>query len=104
MADPYIRLCNHCGNRSPHELKLVHSPLQIFDYFDDDEPMLETYDWFVLVCGTCAGVTVTGGFRLERGPTGGYPSDYPVLYPLGAEILPPRHTLSEKAPIPTEVL
>lgn len=98
-----VLLCRHCGNRTPHEVRLRYSATQVYDYFDD-EPILDKHEYYIASCGTCNGLTLTGGFHNDAGTADPRANDLPVLYPPGPDIVPPRHTLADpSSPIPEEV-
>ena len=100
FAEKIVIRCNHCGNDTPHNL-VVHNPTNfLFDILDEKE-LRERYNFLLYQCCTCSGVTLLGGFELEYGVVA---RDYPRLYPLGASILPPAHTLIKGNPIPSKIL
>lgn len=97
-------LCNHCGNKAVHELVEHQDPLQVFDYFDEGDPMLVPYDYFILSCTTCAAPSVRGGFRSGTTRATPTPTMYPALFPAGADFSPAPHTLVGGKAIPDEVM
>lgn len=103
-----ILLCYHCGNETPHAVKLEHQANQLFEIDKTVEPEERYYAPFhyrVATCGTCGGVNLCGGFLmyLEDYEDRGLP--WPRLYPVGPEILPPAHTLDSDLPtVPGEAV
>ena len=97
-------LCRHCGNRSPHHVKLHESGKRLYEVIDDKEYYAE-YEYFVLECGTCHNLSMAGGFRHEHSSGEPRPDEYPIIYPTGPDLVPPIHTLSGSQPIvPEKVL
>lgn len=92
-----IFLCRHCGNRSPHVEKFHDTGVQVYDYIED-EPFFERYETYVLACGTCGNLSVAAGFRNEYSMGDPKPGEYPIVYPVGPDILPPAHTLGGERP------
>ena len=88
--------CRHCGNNTPHKVKLHESTERLYEVIDEKE-YYEEFEYYVLECGTCSNLSVAGGFRHEYSRSD--PEDYPVLYPDEPDLLPPTHTLSGNRPI-----
>lgn len=52
MSIEVIRLCNHCGNKTPQEIVHVFTSHDSFDFSDKDEDFFECY-YFYCICKTC---------------------------------------------------
>lgn len=100
FEEKIIIRCNHCGNDAPHERVFNHSTTFYFDTLNDRD-LYERYNFILYKCGTCSGLTLLGGFDMEYGE---YAKNYPLLYPLGANVLPANHTLVKGNPIPQKIL
>ncbi len=93
--------CNYCGNRTPHVLRFEYEHSMFFDEFDNNEKLYEPFTWLCYSCGTCGGLNIFGAFQFE------FPIDsleHARLYPRGADILPPSHTLSPNQPVPLKII
>ena len=81
MGD-YIRLCNHCNNKAPHQLIVDGNVGRLYDEIEVGEKVekiIQTFTYFLLKCGTCGDYSLLGGYNFE------YPAshltEFPVLYP-----------------------
>ena len=96
-----IFLCCHCGNRTPHERVYKYSAYMLFD--EIDRPIYEPFEYAAYTCGTCQGLELLGCFAHEEPEPDGDAPPLPRLYPVGPDIDPPSHTVSEANPIPMPV-
>lgn len=96
-----IFLCCHCGNRTPHELKLEHSAHMLWD--EIPEPIFDDFNFFAYACQTCQGLSVLGCFSNDEAEPDFRAPPYPRLYPVGPDIDPPVHTVSGGNPVPEPV-
>lgn len=95
VPKPPVLLCYHCGNRTPHRLLLPYEAELQYEVYKKDR-YLRPFDYCVLACTTCEGLSLVGGFRHELTSMGLEPSPVtlPRLYPRGPSIIPPAHTVS----------
>jgi hypothetical protein len=97
-----VFLCCHCGNTTPHELKLDHTAELLWDELP--EPCFQKFTYLAYSCGTCDGLSLLGCFELDRQDTEDNRSPpYPRLYPVGPDIDPPSHTVGGVNPVPAPV-
>jgi hypothetical protein len=96
---PYV--CYHCGNKTPHRLVHEHSSQQMWDQIENDI-ITETFKWFTVICTTCEALSLRGGFALAEDGVSVTAADR--LYPIGPEIVPPRHAVSPPDPVPEAVV
>ena len=54
--------CHHCGNTAPHTKTYEYFHDQIFDRIDDENALLQDFNWVTYVCGTCGALSYSGGF------------------------------------------
>jgi hypothetical protein len=108
MSEQPVLLCYHCGNTTPHEGRLELAPQLHYDTVvtdEGEEELVAPFQYFVVTCGTCGGLSVYGGFwpdlpQERRTPV----QQCPRLYPQGPQIMPPAHTLDSADVIPARIL
>lgn len=94
--------CSHCGNVARQEQLFQHSCGMLYDQIpngEETEDLHEVFHWYAYCCTTCSALNLYGGFSMENHPN----SDFPRLYPEGANLLPDLHKLSAGDPIPPRI-
>lgn len=77
-----ISVCGHCGNRTPHRIVFEHTNSMLYDEIDEKK-LFEPFKYIALICGTCEGLSILGGFEHELH---GFIQFYPRLYPKSGEL------------------
>lgn len=97
--------CCYCGNRTPHRLQFRYEHSMFWDEVTmngGDEKVFQPYTWLCYSCGTCGGLNIFGAFFDFELPMESL--SQARLYPRGAGVLPPTHTMSPNQPVPTKFL
>lgn len=103
--DTELLECATCGNFAQHNLEHKYVADTLNDQLDDGTKVYEPFTRLSYSCTTCRALNVYGDhLHLNQGVFEGKELKDYRLYPRGALILPPRHMLSPKEPVPRNIL
>jgi hypothetical protein len=107
MNKPFIAICYHCGNRTPHRELSRQIGSLVYEHYDDHK-FEEPFHFVSMACGTCEGLTIFGGYQheiVEDGSDEIAISKMRRLFPQGPEaVQPPLHTVTPSHPIPKPII
>lgn len=96
-----VRLCGHCGNRTPLRKECVWRGQELMD-FRNGEPDRAPYVFAMYSCETCQGASLFGLSALTSESLVNKRME--PLYPRGPSLAPPQHTVvGATSPIPEDV-